>query len=126
MKVSVFRVEKPNGAGPYGDMVHPVLAHMNAAHGDADHPDPTDDAVLEGIYPDEHCGFATVCDLDSWFEGYEDALAECGYSIAVYTVPIHAVRYGTKQCVFLRGDAVPKRTFPIADAATEAAMPCRL
>ena len=126
MKVSVFRVEKPNGgAGPYADE-SPLLAHMNAAHGDADHPDPMDDPMLDGIYPDEHCGFATVCDLDAWFDGYADSLAACGYIIAVYTVPLHAVRYGTKQCVFLRADAMPKRTFPIADAPVEAAMPCRL
>lgn len=128
MKVSIFRIEKPGGgAGPYADTSgHPMLAHMNAVHGDAEHPDPMDDPLLDGIYPDEHCGFATICDLDAWFTGYAEALAECGYVIAVYTVPLTAVRYGQKQAVFLRGDAVPMRTFPIAEAPVETAMPCRL
>lgn len=83
---------------------------MNAVHGDEDHPDPEDDPMLAGIYPDESCGFATLCDLESWFAGYEDALAEEGYGIAVYTVPLQSVRYGSNQALFLRGDLQPVRT----------------
>ena len=53
MKVSMFRVEKPCGAGPcVGNEDDPALAHMFAVHGDEDHPDPFDDSMLEGIYPD--------------------------------------------------------------------------
>lgn len=88
-----------------------MLRHMNMVHGDADHPDPDDDHMLEGIYPDEHCGFATLCALENWFAGYEDALAEEGYGISVYTVPLQSVRYGAKQALFLRGDLMPVRTF---------------
>lgn len=111
MKVSVFRVEKPNGDGPYADDADSDLyAHMNAVHGDADHPDPEDDPMLGQIYPDEHCGFATLCDLESWFSGYDDVLADAGYSISVYTMPFTSVRYGSNQALFLRADAVPVRT----------------
>jgi hypothetical protein len=114
MRVSIMRVEKPNGEGPYMDSSdNKMLVHMNAVHGDEDHPDPDDDPMLAGIYPDEHCGFATLCDLEAWFSGYEDVLAEEGYGIAVYTVPLQSVRYGGKQALFLRGDLEPVRTLPI-------------
>ena len=114
MKVSVFRVEKPNGDGPYADLAQKMLCeHMNAVHGDADHPDPEEDPMLDGIMPDEHCGFATLCDLEAWFAGYEDILDDCGYGIAVYTVPLALVRYGHNQALFVRGDAVPVRTMPM-------------
>lgn len=111
MKVSVFRVEKPNGDGPYADDADKNLYdHMNAVHGDADHPDPEDDPMLGGINPEEHCGFATLCDLEAWFAGYEDILHECGYGISVYTLPLALVRWGNNQALFVRGDAVPVRT----------------
>jgi hypothetical protein len=107
----MFRVEKPCGAGPYmDDTKHPLLEHMNAVHGDEDHPEPWDDPLLEQIYPDEQCGFPTLCAVEEWFSGYEDALDECGYSIVVYTVPLHFVRYGKKQAVFLKEHAVQVRT----------------
>lgn len=106
----MFRVEAPNGAGPYaGNEDNKELAHMFAVHGDADHPDPFDDELLDGIYPDEVCGFPTLCALENWFAGYDDPLHEAGYKIAVYTVPFHSVRYGAKQAVFLKRDAVPVR-----------------
>lgn len=115
MKVSVFRVEQPNGgAGPYAATADSkVLQHMNAVHSGDDHPDPADDPMLDGIYPDEYCGFATLCDLETWFAGYEDTLADAGYIIAVYTMPLQSVRYGAGQVVFLRADAVPVRCLPM-------------
>lgn len=114
MKVSVFRVEKPNGDGPYADDADRSLyEHMNAVHGDAAHPDPEDDPMLEGINPDEHCGFATLCDLEEWFAGYEDILDGCGYGISIYSMPLALVRYGHNQALFVRGDAVPVRTMPM-------------
>lgn len=116
MKVSIFRVEKPCGTGPYMDEEgHPLLKHMNAVHGDADHPDPFDDELLDGIYPDESCCFATLDAVEDWFAGYEDALDECGYGIVVYSVPLRSVRYGRSrgQAVFVRADAVQVRTIPM-------------
>jgi hypothetical protein len=111
MKVSVFRVEKPNGDGPYADDADSkMFEHMNAVHGDADHPDPADDDMLDGIYPDESCGFATLCDLETWFDGYEDILADAGFRISVYTIELQLVRYGRNQALFIKHDAVPVRT----------------
>lgn len=111
MKVSMFRVEKPCGAGPYVDAdPDPRLAHMYAVHGDADHPEPWDDPMLEQVYPDESCGFPTLCALEDWFAGYEDTLDECGYGIVLYSLPLQSVRFGLKQSLFLKADAVQVRS----------------
>jgi len=111
----MFRVEKPCGAGPYigEDEQHPLLAHMYAVHGDEDHPEPWDDPMLEEIYPDERCGFPTLCALEEWFAGYEDPLTELGFNIVAYTVPLQSVRYGAKQAVFVKSHAVAVRTMPM-------------
>ena len=117
MKVSIFRVEKPCGTGPYVEAEHhPMLSHMYAVHGDADHPEPWDDPVLDPqeIYPEEQCGFATLPALEEWFAGYEDPLDELGYRIVSYTLPLQSVRFGLKQALFLRKDAVQGRTMPIS------------
>lgn len=109
----MFRVEKPCGTGPYKEPEdHPMLEHMYQVHGDADHPAPDADPLLtkdleEGIMPDEKCGFATLCALREWFSGYEDPLAELGYEITIYTVPLTSVRFGTQQAVFRYADAEP-------------------
>lgn len=114
MKVSVFRIEKPNGDGPYADDADSkIIEHMNAVHGDDEHPDPSEDPLLDGINPDESCGFATLCDLEEWFAGYGDALDAAGYSIVCYSTRREFVRWGKNQCVFLKDHAVPSRTMPI-------------
>lgn len=69
--------------------------------------------MLEGINPDESCGFANLCDLEAWFDGYGDVLADAGYIIAVYTMPLPYVRWGMNQCLFLKEYAAPPRTIPI-------------
>lgn len=110
----MFRVEAADGAGPYvANEENPELAHMFAVHGDADHLDPFDDPLLDGIYPDEVCGFPTLCALEEWFSGYADTLHEAGYKIAVYTVELQSVRYGLKQGVFVKGDRHPIRIMPM-------------
>lgn len=109
-KVSMFRVEKENGEGPYtSEEGNPAFEHMFAVHGDDDHLEPWDDPMLGEIYPDEVCGFPTLCALEEWFSGYEDVLEEHGYGIAAYTVTLQDVRYGKKQCVFMKRDRPPVR-----------------
>lgn len=98
------------GEGPYAS-TSPLIAAMNAMHGDAEHPSPIQDPLLGEPYPDENCGFATLCALEEWFAGYEDDLAEEGYEISVYTVPLDQVRYGLQQVLFRREGAYPIRTF---------------
>lgn len=110
----MFRVEKPCGTGPYvGNEGNPELAHMFAVHGDEDHPDPFDDSMLEGIYPDEVCGFPTLCGVTEWFSGYEDPLDAAGYSISVYSIELQQVRIGHKQSVFVRDAAEFVRSIPM-------------
>lgn len=114
MLVSMFRVEKSCGAGPYvGEEDNPLLEHMFAVHGDADHPEPWDDPMLGEIYPDEVCGFSTIDALEEWFYGYEDVLDEMGYSIVVYTTKLNLVRYGKKQSLFVKNEATAVRTMPL-------------
>lgn len=112
MKVSVFRVEDAVGEGPYAS-TSPLIAAMNAMHGDAAHPSPAEDPLLGEPYPNENCCFATLCQLEEWFAGYEDDLAEAGYEISVYTVPLENVRFGISQALFRREDRYPVRTMPM-------------
>lgn len=113
-KVSMFRVEKPCGTGPYAEEEdHPMLAHMYLSHGDEDHPEPADDTLLNGIGADEVCGFPTLDALEDWFAGYEDPLAELGYEIVIYSLPVSSVRYGHQQAVFVRDHAVPVKTWSL-------------
>lgn len=76
-------------------------------HRQGDHPGPQDDPQLGGIQPEEHCGFATLDQLDAWFDGYHESLAELGFEIAKYLVPMERVRFGKQQLVFTRGDLWP-------------------
>jgi hypothetical protein len=84
-----------------------TLEAMFDDHGNGDHPGPADDPQLGYISENEHCGFATLDALDEWFDGYHEALAELGFVIAKYSVPLNTVRYGRQQLVFNRGDHWP-------------------
>ena len=95
MKVSIYRVEeRRGGAGPYNATNKSTLAAMFAEHGSGTHLSPEQDELLLGINADEHCGFATLEQLDEWFYGYHDALDELGFFVAHYTVPLILLRYG--------------------------------
>lgn len=108
MKVSIYRVEeRRGGAGPYNANNKKALAAMFAEHGSGTHLSPLQDELLLGINADEHCGFATLEQLDDWFDGYHVPLAELGFAIAHYSVPLNLVRYGKTQALFVRGDHFP-------------------
>lgn len=80
---------------------------MFAQHGSGTHLSPEQDELLLGINADEHCGFATLEQLDEWFEGYHAVLDKLGFVIAHYVVPLNLVRYGKTQALFVRGDHFP-------------------
>lgn len=86
---------------------------MFLAHDDSDHLDPREDPLLKGIRQNEYCGFATLDALEEWFFGYFEALHKLGFIIAVYSVPVGSVRYGTQQAVFRRGDRFPVKSMPM-------------
>lgn len=108
MKVSIYRVEeRRGGAGPYNKSNAVTLGAMFAEHGSGTHLSPQQDELLLGIGADEHCGFATLEQLDEWFAGYHDALSELGFVVAHYVMPLNVVRYGKTQALFVRGDTFP-------------------
>ena len=86
---------------------------MFVQHRSGSHPGPCQDELLGHIDPDEHCGFATLEQLQEWFEGYESELGDLGFIVARYSVPVHIVRYGRTQAVFRRGDHFPVESTPL-------------
>lgn len=114
MKVSIYRVEeRRGGAGPYNASNADALGEMFAEHGSGTHLSPQQDELLMGIDADEHCGFATLEQLDEWFSGYHDALAALGFVVAHYAVPLNLVRYGKTQALFVRGDLFPEEVLAL-------------
>lgn len=115
MLVSVYRVETPRGGcGPYNNEHKGLLEPMFEVHRAGEHPSPVQDDLLGGyISPSEHCGFATLEQLDEWFSGFHGLLAELGFVRVKYVVPVHLVRYGKTQLVFQRGDFFPEATMPM-------------
>lgn len=114
MKVSIYRVEQPRGGfGPYSWEYVDALDGMFADHEGGIHVSPKQDPLLGRIDPDERCGFATLEQLQEWFDGYEADLHELGFIIARYSVPVHIVRYGRTQAVFRRGDHFPVESTPL-------------
>jgi hypothetical protein len=108
VKVSIYRVEeRRGGAGPYNKRNAEALGEMFAEHGSGTHLSPQQDDLLLGIKADEHCGFATLEQLDTWFDGFHDALSGLGFVVAHYIVPLNLVRYGKTQALFVRGDLFP-------------------
>lgn len=104
----MYRVEeRRGGAGPYNKRNEQTLGEMFAKHSSGTHLSPQQDELLQGIDADEHCGFATLEQLDEWFEGFHDLLDKLGFVIGHYVVPVNLVRYGKTQAVFVRGDLFP-------------------
>lgn len=114
MKVSIYRVEQPNGAGPYSQEYMDSLEDMFDEHEGGIHVSPKQDRLLGWIDPGEYCCFATLAQLKEWFEGYEHDLTELGFKVARYSVPLPLVRYGRTQAVFTRGDLFPEETFKLS------------
>lgn len=121
MKITMFRVELPDGTGPYFAEIDEDLSlaeelwHMRYNHSDDAHANPGNDPMLNYIANDEVCGFSTLAELETWFAGYEDALTEAGFSIVAYTVPYVSCRFGMNQTLFLKKDAEWSRTMPLLD-----------
>jgi hypothetical protein len=114
VKVSIYRVEeRRGGAGPYNNSNTAALGEMFAEHGSGSHLSPQKDELLNGIHADEHCGFATIEQLDEWFDGWHAVLDKLGFVIAHYVMPVNLVRYGKTQAVFTRGDRFPLEVMPL-------------
>lgn len=103
----VYRVEGPDGKGPYNGKCHSYEAEVlrswffmraNEAHT----PSPYADPLLDGcpITSSDLFGFAKMTDLFRWFGGFVSPFLKTGYSIAIYDVPDHSVKIGAAQVIF--------------------------
>jgi hypothetical protein len=120
----VYRVEDHLGLGPYitsnwkdrGLSVPDWVFDMQADHANENHPCPQEDGLG---WPDESevCALSTLEALEVWFQDWEEQLAEAGFHIARYAVPLHTARFGMTdrgQVVFMRDrDLRPQEIIPI-------------
>ena len=120
----VYRIEHTERKSPYNEMVghgcyvdSPIDAEwyedMREIHSDPDtHPnihldDLTDFAKLEYF-----CCFATLTDLENWFDGYLELLAEWDFVIYEYEIegePMHGLSY--KQAMFDPDKIISRKKF---------------
>ncbi|TDD97215.1 hypothetical protein [Actinomadura rubrisoli] len=76
-----------------------VLTEMSYEHCDSNHPTPQLDG-LGHIDGDEYCGFPSMDELRSWFDGdWLELLGSIGFRIYVYEVDEDYVREGGHQAV---------------------------
>ena len=79
---------------------------MAGEHSNSTHPSPYADPALKGIRSYERCGFDSREALNTWFDGWTDALDESGFEVWTYDVPDWAVRVGAHgQVVFDHNEA---------------------
>lgn len=71
-----------------------------------EHPTPWADPRLNGIEPNEVCGFESVESLNLWFRGCLTDLEEIGFEVQQFDVPDDLVRVG------MSGQAI----FPVKNA----------
>lgn len=111
-------------AGPYNGLSYrdktPTLRRMISAHsGNATHHlGPCWDRFLNGISPNEVCGFDALDSLLDWFERWFLVLNEAGFVVWVYDVPDADVRVGQGGQAVFRADAarlVRTEPLPLTD-----------
>ena len=117
--VTVYRVEQPDGSGPYfypdGDYRwFDSLERMREDHSDTDHPTPSRDG-LPVIESHQRSGFVSLVDLKNWFRGWEPSLAAEDYSITLYDVPEKYIGRGGKQAIFHYKKAKYVRSLSLLD-----------
>jgi hypothetical protein len=97
-------------SGPYTCKNVPIdqyekLTGMGWRHSDARHPSPQADPNLNTIHDDEVCGFASLDELNGWFEDFGDRLSAAGFHIWEYEAPEFSYRVGAFGQVVFRKDA---------------------
>ena len=126
MKVRVWRVEGPDGFGPYGmDGPHDksiveraMLASGEAStgveawKGDDHRPGMWNDNIREiKVYStlDWYCGFKSLAQYRRWFnnKATRKELVKHGATLVRYEVDVEFVRYGGHQVCFVKSEAQP-------------------
>jgi hypothetical protein len=124
----VYRVETADGKGPYngwgfGDMTEAQMNRhmdMSTAHSNKrTHPTPQVDRVWQKNPQSKRFGdgylfgFGSRADLTAWFGGWGEHLADCGYRVNVYRVPLRSVIAGRNQVAARKFNMTPLRSLPI-------------
>lgn len=111
-QLKIWRVETMNGGrGPYCSGTD-SLEGMFTAHLELEHATPLHDGIYT-MQETDYCGFVSREQLDKWFTGWEQQLADAGFAVAVYDVPLDKIKFGRTQVVFERGDSFPVAHMPI-------------
>jgi hypothetical protein len=115
----VYRVEGPDGIGPYQRMGLGVFRDAELVDLSDDisddhswcpkHPSPVDDGIGD-MADQEICGFIRPEDLKNWFSGWLQRLDKAGYVVAIYDVSDHDVRVGRHQVVFRPGTKISTKS----------------
>lgn len=115
----VYRVEGPNGNGPYTTNDFSLRFKLCDAHTDLRHPGPGADDELRRIEYDEYCGFNSVEALMEWFSPkWRKALEEEGFIVKVYEYA--DARVGSfGQTLFVKHDAVRVTSYKISELVAE-------
>jgi len=79
----VFRVQDPDGYGPYNGMSWEGRGEMSSSHCDDSHKSPNADPLLNGIGYIEKCGCDSPEALLRWFDGYWEQLGEAGFVVSI-------------------------------------------
>ena len=124
--VTVYRVEQPDGSGPYFDRYGAYrwddrLERMRSDHSDEAHPSPRQDPMLETIDIYEQSCFESLEQLTKWFKGWMVRLAEEGYAVSEYSVQQGLVRYGEHQAVVYAKKARYVRSLSLLNIVTRKA-----
>jgi hypothetical protein len=103
----VYRVECPDGRGPYNQGDNAWSFRLGCVHTGSSHPSPFVDSEvgneLELGLPSKNwvCGFKSMKDLYAWFGGYlKGAMRELDARIVMYEAKAGDVRIGQHQVVF--------------------------
>lgn len=105
----VYRVEKPNGRGPYskGNSSEAGRKLLGKHQLSNNHPLPDEDGIPCNFYarPEYFCGFHSKELYNEWFGDVFDILAELECSLCEYEAALPDIMFGRKQLVFLKGKA---------------------
>lgn len=110
--MKVFRVQrKSDGRGPYWQQED---NHLAAKHSDAAHPTPQEEDL--GITSDDFCGFASMRQLNKWFDKEDlDELHDKGYHLIQFEVPRYCMQVARNQAIFERAEARQIKTYSLKE-----------
>lgn len=97
--MKVFRVEDPNGKGPYSSSMTNEILYNKLSSKNESRPSPKRDGIeiRPGI---DVCGFDSIEKLKQWFHGCRSDLRKAGFYVAIYEVDAKEIKFGRRQVIF--------------------------